>query len=140
VQALLAHNGQARASALRGRSRAWLQGLLYCRPCGCAMTPAHVSRGNRRYRYYTCSAAQRKGWHTCPSKSLSAADIERYVLEQIASRGRGGFGDPSARSTPMSSESAQQLRELVARIDYDGTSRQVAITLKPKRPTPKELA
>jgi site-specific DNA recombinase len=138
VQALLAHNGKARASALRSRSRALLQGLLYCRPCGCAMTPAHVNNGNRRYRYYVCSAAQRKGRHTCPSKSLSAADIERYVLEQLAARGRGGFGDPSSRSSLMSSESA--LRELVARIDYDGTNRQVAITLKPKSPTPKELS
>ena len=69
VQALLAHNGRARAVAVRSRSGALLQGLLRCRPCGCAMTPAQVSRGNRRYRYYTCSAAQRKGWHTCPSKS-----------------------------------------------------------------------
>ena len=140
VEALLAHNGKARAVALRSRSRALLQGLLYCRPCGCAMTPAHVTHGNKRYRYYVCSAAQRKGRHTCPSKSLSAADIERYVLEQIASRGRGGFGDPSARSTPMSSESAQRLREFVARIDYDGTNRQVAITLKPKSPTSKEVS
>jgi len=140
VQALLARNGQARAVALRSRSRALLQGLLYCRPCGCAMTPAHVTNGNKRYRYYVCSAAQRKGRHTCPSKSLSAADIERYVLEQIASRGRGVFGDPASRSTLMSSESGQRLRELVARIDYDGTNGQVAITLKPKSPTPKELS
>jgi len=63
VQALLAHNGQAQAVALRTRSRALLQGLLRCRPCGCAMTPAHVTRGNKRYRYYTCSAAQKKGWY-----------------------------------------------------------------------------
>ena len=132
VQALLAHNGQARAVALRSRSRALLQGLLYCRPCGCAMTPSHVRHGNRRYRYYVCSAAQRKGRHTCPSKSLSAAAIERYVLEQITSRQRGRLG------YSLSLESSQQLRDLVARIDYDGTNRQVVITLKPKPPTQKE--
>src|SRR5262249_2803488 len=66
VQALLAQNGPEQAGTARTPSQALLQGLLYCRPCGCAMTPAQVSRGNRRYRYYTCSAAQRKGWHTCP--------------------------------------------------------------------------
>src|SRR5215470_11514699 len=71
VQALLAENG-SRTGTVRSASEALLQGLLFCRPCGCAMTPAQVSRGNRRYRYYTCSAAQRKGWHTCPSKSLPA--------------------------------------------------------------------
>src|SRR6516162_10007977 len=88
VQALLAHNGQAQAVALRTRSRALLQGLLRCRPCGCAMTPAHVTNGNKRYRYYTCSAAQKKGWHTCPSKSVPAVALERFVLDQIAAHAR----------------------------------------------------
>jgi hypothetical protein len=127
-------NGQARAVALRSRSRALLQGLLRCRPCGCAMTPAHVSRGNKRYRYYTCSAAQKKGWHTCPSKSVAAAALERFVLEQIA---------PHARDvewpTLAPHEQIERLRMLVTRIDYDGGSQQVAITLR-SNPSPKEKA
>jgi site-specific DNA recombinase len=116
VQALLAQNGRGRTGTVRTSSQALLQGLLFCRPCGCAMTPAQVSRGNRRYRYYTCSGAQRKGWHTCPSKSLPAALIERHVLEQIASRIPGGQPQP--------------LRDLVARIDYDGRTGETVITLK----------
>ena len=140
VQALLAHNGQARAVALRSRSRALLQGLLHCRPCGCAMTPAHVTNGNKRYRYYTCSAAQRKGWHTCPSKSLPAAAIERYVLEQIASRVRDGRSALQPQQPAASPESAQRLRDLVARVDYDGTNGHVVITLRPPSPAHKEIA
>src|SRR5262249_40025533 len=116
VQTLLAQNGPGSTGTVRTSSQALLQGLLFCRPCGCGMTPAQVSRGNRRYRYYTCSGAQRKGWHTCPSKSLPAALIERYVLEQIASRMPGG--------------QSQSLRDLVARIDYDGMTGETAITLK----------
>src|SRR5262249_41626809 len=84
VQALLAQNGPGRMGTGRTPSEALLQGLLFCRPCGCVMTPAQVRRGNRRYRYYTCSAAQRKGWHNCPSKSLPAAAVERYVLEKAS--------------------------------------------------------
>jgi len=129
VQAHLAHNGQARAVALRSRSRALLQGLLRCRPCGCAMTPAHVTSGNKRYRYYTCSAAQKKGWHTCPSKSVSAVALERFVLAQIAPHARHVAWPALA---PV--EQAERLRQLVTRIDYDGTSRQVAITLRPNPP------
>ena len=129
VQAHLAHNGQARAVALRSRSRALLQGLLRCRPCGCAMTPAHVTRGNKRYRYYTCSAAQKKGWHTCPSKSVPALKLERFVLDQIAPHARHVAWPALA---PV--EQAERLRQLVTRIDYDGTSRQVAITLRPNPP------
>jgi site-specific DNA recombinase len=132
VQAMLAHNGQARAETLRTRSRALLQGLLHCRPCGCAMTPAQVTRGHQRYRYYTCSAAQRKGWHTCPSKSVPALALERFVLEQIAAHA-GHVAWPTLAPT----EQAERLRQLVTRIDYDGTSGQVAILLRPDA-SPKE--
>jgi site-specific DNA recombinase len=126
VQALLAHNGGARRSAERNPSQALLQGLVRCRPCDCAMTPAHVTRGNKRYRYYTCSAAQKKGWHTCPSKSVPAAVLERYVLAQIASHDQE-LAQPSL--TP--SQQAQRLRQVVTRIDYDGTTGQVTIILRP---------
>src|SRR5262249_44365959 len=112
-----------------------LQGLLRCRPCGCAMTPAHVTRGNRRYRYYACSAAQRQGWHTCPSKSLPAATIEQYVLEQLASHATNGPLDRSAWQRLAPPEQPQRLRALVAGIDYDGTCQQVTITLRPPTPT-----
>jgi site-specific DNA recombinase len=48
------------------------------------MTPSHTTRhGSKRYRYYTCSAAQKRGWHTCPSKAIPAAQLEQFVLEQM---------------------------------------------------------
>jgi site-specific DNA recombinase len=140
VQALLAQNGPGRTGTARTPSEALLQGLLFCRPCGCAMTPAQVSRGNRRYRYYTCSAAQRKGWHTCPSKSLPAAAVERYVLEQIASRMADGRGQVQPPTTEGSSDQRQRLRDRVARIDYDGTTGEVAITLNAPSSSLKESA
>ena len=129
VQVLLAQHGPSRAAAERSRSRALLQGLVRCRPCGCAMTPAHVTCGNKRYRYYTCSAAQKKGWHTCPSKSVPAAALERFVLDQVARYAKAVDWPtlaPGVRSA--------RLRQLVARIDYDGTSQQVAITLRSNPP------
>jgi site-specific DNA recombinase len=135
VQALLAANGQARAETLRTRSRALLQGLLHCRPCGCAMTPASVTRGQRRYRYYTCSAAQRHGWHTCPSKSVPALALERYVLERIATHA-GHIAWPSLAPA----EQAERLGQLVTRIDYDGTNGQVAISLRPHSPAKEDCA
>src|SRR5439155_24370394 len=70
------------------RRGALLKGLLRCGPCGCAMTPAHSAKGVRRYRYYTCVAAQKRGWHTCPTKSIPAAEIEALVVEQVQEVGR----------------------------------------------------
>ena len=138
VQALLSQNRPGPRDAARTASAAMLQGLLFCRPCGCAMTPAQVSRGNRRYRYYTCSGAQRRGWHTCPSKSLPAAAIECHALEQIA---RHISGSPVQVPSPAnSSEQHLRLRDCVARIDYDGTTGEVAITLKSSTSSSEEIA
>jgi site-specific DNA recombinase len=140
VHALLAQNGPGRTGTVRTPSEALLQGLLFCRPCGCAMTPAQVSRGNRRYRYYTCSAAQRKGWHTCPSKSLPAAVVERYVLEQIASRLPSGRGQVQPTAIADPSDQRQRLRDRATRIDYDGTSGEIIITLNTPSCSAKESA
>jgi site-specific DNA recombinase len=53
------------------------------------MSPAHTTRkGSKRYRYYVCSHAQKHGWQSCPAKSIPAAQIEQFVVEQIRCIGR----------------------------------------------------
>ena len=90
VQALLQQNGRhGGASAEPKPFGTLLKGIVRCVPCGCAMTPAHSAKnGSRRYRYYTCTSAQKRGWHTCPSKSIPAGEIERFVVEQIRCIGK----------------------------------------------------
>src|SRR5581483_1833598 len=81
VQILLQRNGRNGGALVRNQFGALLKGLVRCAPCGCAMTPAHsTKKGGKRYRYYTCTAAQKKGWDTCPSKSIPAGEIERFVV------------------------------------------------------------
>jgi site-specific DNA recombinase len=89
VQALLRCHGPEVGPPSLHRFSSLLKGLLRCVPCGCAMTPAHTTRkGSQRYRYYTCVNAQKRGWQTCPSKSIPAAQIEELVLGQIHQMGR----------------------------------------------------
>jgi site-specific DNA recombinase len=89
VQSKLQRNGQTGGKLVRNKFGALLKGLLYCSPCGYAMTPTHTTRnGTKRYRYYVCSGAQKHGRHACPSRSIPAGEIERYVIEQIKSIGR----------------------------------------------------
>jgi site-specific DNA recombinase len=83
VQDLLRRNGRTGGAPVRNRFGAFLKGLLRCTPCGCAMTPSHTTKGDKRYRYYTCTNAQKRGWDACPSKSVPAAQIEQLVLERI---------------------------------------------------------
>ena len=60
-----------------------LQGLIRCQACKCMMTPSFTTRGTRRYRYYVCTQAQKRGWAKCPSKSISAGAVEQFVIERI---------------------------------------------------------
>jgi site-specific DNA recombinase len=89
VQALLLCHGPDIGPPSRNSFSSLLKGLLRCLPCDCAMTPAHSTRkGHQRYRYYTCVNAQKRGWQSCPSKSIPAAQIEQVVVSQIQQMGR----------------------------------------------------
>jgi len=114
VQALLRRNGASGGQHVRNRYGALLKGLLYCRPCGCAMTHTYTTKKNgRRYRYYVCLNAQKRGWHACPSKSIPAAEIEKFVIDQVRAVGR----DPAvvAETIRQTREQAdKRIRELQA--------------------------
>jgi site-specific DNA recombinase len=89
VQALLERNGRTGGAPVRNKFGALLKGIIRCVPCDCAMTPSHTTRnGSKRYRYYVCCSAQKRGWDTCPSKSIPAGQIEDFVVEQIKCIGR----------------------------------------------------
>src|SRR5437867_8202612 len=131
VQALLRRNGPGSGRA-RTRGSALLQGVLRCAPCGCSMTPAHTKRGNRRYRYYTCTNAQKRGWQACPSRSIPAAEMDQVVLAQI--RGACPHSGPGAGELTIDGQGrfdrwwqalslqdqGEALRGLVEKVDYDG--------------------
>ena len=73
AQELLKRNHLTGGAEVRNRFGAILKGLLRCVPCDAAMVPTHTTRnGTKRYRYYVCSNAQKRGWHVCPSKSIPA--------------------------------------------------------------------
>jgi site-specific DNA recombinase len=89
TQQRLKRNGATGGRHVRNRFGAILKGLLRCVPCGCAMVPTHtVKKGSRRYRYYVCANAQKRGWHTCPSKSIPTQEIERFVIDQMRCIGK----------------------------------------------------
>jgi site-specific DNA recombinase len=89
VQSKLQRNGRTGGAMVRNRFGAILKGMIHCVPCGCAMSPTHATRnGTKRYRYYVCLSAQKRGWQSCPSQSIPAGEIERFVVEQIKDIGR----------------------------------------------------
>jgi site-specific DNA recombinase len=104
VQAVLQRNGRTGGALVRNKFGALLKGILRCVPCSCAMVPSHTTKdGNKRYRYYVCCNAQKRGWHTCPSKSIPAGEIERFVVDQIKCIGK----DPRLQNETFAQARAQ---------------------------------
>jgi hypothetical protein len=114
------------------------------------MTPAHsCKKPGKRYRYYTCINAQKRGHRACPSPSVPAAQIEAFVTDHVrhmaqnpavlgeaTATGRELIPDwPNvliARWASMSAgEQGRVVQMLVERVDHDGTRGKVKITLSP---------
>jgi site-specific DNA recombinase len=132
AQDLLKENRTAGGDRERKPSGALLQGLLYCAACGRAMTPSYACRnGAKRYRYYVCSGALKRGRRSCPSRSVSAGAIEQFVVEQTRERGTPEVTaalNSEWERLPVAKQ-AVTLRHLLQRVDYDGVAGQVCIRL-----------
>jgi site-specific DNA recombinase len=111
IQARLRDNARTGGAPVRNQFGALLKGLLRCTACDCAMTPAHSTKGSKRYRYYVCSHAQKHGWDQCPAKSVPAAQIEDLVVRHV----RAAAQDPSllrATADEARRQDEQRLAEL----------------------------
>lgn len=84
VLAILQRNRLTGGAAVRNRYGALLKGLLRCKPCGCSMGHTYTQKNGRtRYRYYVCLSAHKRGYVGCPSKSIPATEIERFVIDRV---------------------------------------------------------
>jgi site-specific DNA recombinase len=118
----------------RGKARnkhlALLRGLLYCEACGTRMVYSYAAKNGRKYPYYVCLNAQRKGWAVCPAKTLPASAIEETVLGRIREEGRG-LCDASEWEKMDRTRQVEAVQAIVERIGYDGTARQISIRFHP---------
>ncbi len=106
---LLKRNGATGGKYVRNRYGALLKGLIRCAPCGSAMVHTHTHKnGKRRYRYYVCASAQKRGWHTCTSKSIPAREIEQFVVDQIRDIGK----DPALLAETIEETRAQATKRI----------------------------
>jgi site-specific DNA recombinase len=119
-----------RTTFARGRSRnkhlALLNGLLYCDSCQTRMVYSYAIKNGRKYPYYVCLNAQRKGWTVCPGKSLSAHAIEKSVLGRITEAQPGLFDGPEWEQMDRSRQ-VETMQATVVRIGYDGAAQQISI-------------
>lgn len=108
VQQLLLEQGKSGGrNGPRTNHGGILGGLLRCQSCQCSMTHSYTAKGRKRYRYYVCSKAQKRGYQVCPTPTVSAGEIERFVIEKIRALGR----DPVILEGMLEEVSSQTKRE-----------------------------
>jgi hypothetical protein len=114
------------------RSPGLLEGLLHCTACQSPMIHTYTSKGPRRYRYYTCSGAQKHGWASCPSKSIPAMEVEQFVIKEARNARPGELDCQDSSSQWLSTaERAKLLSGIVRCVEYDGRQGELKIKLLP---------
>ena len=69
-----------------------LLGVIRCKICGRAMTPASTRKKGKEYRYYRCVTRDKQGKDACAARPLSAEAIEEFVVDKIrAATSDGSF-------------------------------------------------
>jgi site-specific DNA recombinase len=91
VRAILSGNRTVRANQTRSKTSAVLKGLIRCECCDAAMAPTYTTRRGKRYHYYVCHAAAKKGYDTCDVRSVPAGQIEQAVFTYLQEI----FADPA---------------------------------------------
>ena len=158
VQATLKSNGKSDFD--RNPTNAALRGILYCAHCNVPMIHTFTTKNKtRRYRYYMCMRAQKRGGDACPNRALPANEIEGFVVGRIRAIGSDAsllsetmaklrtqtqtelpsqdqVGQALKSFAPMwdamcAAERARSLALILERISYDGDGGTLAITFRP---------
>ena len=83
VHRILSQHKRTRGNGTRSKSTALLRGIIRCDHCDAAMSPTFSTKFGKRYRYYACVQATKRGYDTCPVRSVSAGEIEDAVIGQL---------------------------------------------------------
>ncbi|MFI4963638.1 MAG: zinc ribbon domain-containing protein, partial [Legionellales bacterium] len=78
---ILANNRVQRDNPKNTPNTGLLNHILRCKACGSIMFHTYTSKKvNRKYRYYVCMNAQKRGYKNCPTRSVNAQQIEEAVI------------------------------------------------------------
>lgn len=83
TQAILANNSVRRKNPKNTSNTGLLNHILRCKACNCVMSHTYTKKGQRKYQYYVCVNAQKRGYINCPTRSVNAQVIEDAVITNL---------------------------------------------------------
>ncbi len=117
--------------------------ILHCKTCGNFMFHTYtLKHKTHKYRYYVCSNAQKRGYNSCPTKSVNAQAIEDAVvdcLKRLSTDNHKKIEQQNKQEieallapvwdTLFPQEKRRILKALVKEVDYDADGRKLGIML-----------
>jgi len=143
TQALLDQNHRERKVLKNTDCTGLLSHLLHCKACDAYMVHTYtIKHGTHKYRYYTCTNAQKYGHGSCPTRSVNSKAIEDAVinlLQEIYSDKQKSQSHPykqeiDALLSPVwqtlhPEEKKRILKILIKEIDYTASTKILGLTL-----------
>ena len=123
----------------RKRSGALLRDVLVCAGCGKKMVPGYTTKKGRRYSYYVCLTAQKRGVAACPGGLVSGQRIETAVAAAFYALAGEPGGEPLRQQLPAERAQWAELGEAeqqrivaatVEQIGYDRRAQQGLMRLR----------
>jgi len=142
AQEMLKQNRIERKATKNIECTGLLSHLLRCKHCGNIMFHTYtLKKSTHKYRYYVCSNAQKRGYNSCPTKSVNAQAIEDAVVDCLKKiftdnhkKGEQAKQEIEAILSPIwdtlyPEEKRRILKVIVKEVTYDLTSKKLGITL-----------
>jgi Recombinase zinc beta ribbon domain len=150
VNELLRSRSRGTDTTERTKQGAILRGILNCAVCGSRMMHGYATNHGRRYRYYVCLTAQKRGAVACPGQTVGAERIEAAVVDGLYELAGTGELPWLREALPVNREdwdgltSAEQHSILwmkIERVSWTNRTGQARIRLRARagRPKPEEL-
>ena len=86
AQEIIAGNRVRRDYSTNTHNTGILSHILRCKACNGVMFHTYTSKKkqkHRKYRYYVCLNAHKRGYSSCPTRSVNAQDIENAVVASL---------------------------------------------------------
>jgi DNA invertase Pin-like site-specific DNA recombinase/transcription elongation factor Elf1 len=143
AQQVLKDNRVERRATKNIECTSLLTHILHCKTCGHSMFHTYtLKHKTHKYRYYVCTNAQKRGYNSCPTKSVNAQAIENTTvdcLKMLFAENRKKKEEQNKQEieallspvwdTLYPQEKRRILKALIKEVDYDSNSKKLGILL-----------
>ncbi len=118
-----------------------LSNLIKCKACGTFLYHTYTRKGKHKYRYYVCTSAQKRGYHSCPTTSINAQAFEETVINCLLKLYTDAKIDNHKQKTEIEAflspvwndlfpdEKKRIIKSLVREISYNTDSKRLCFSL-----------